>query len=99
MVKITNLLLLAGFAAAGLPPLLPGADEVADARAQGLRLVKTSDEDPGTWMTEEEKFERLISRRVGFVDITDTLVRHCSGHSLFFFYPISFRAGRFRQRF
>ena len=70
-------LVLAGLAIAGLssPPLLPGSDEVADARAQGLRLVKASDEDPGTWMTEEEKFERLISRRVGFVDITDTLVR------------------------
>lgn len=79
MIKATNFaaLLLAGLAAAAVP-LLPGGDEVADARAQGLRLVKTSDEDPGTWMTEEEKFEKLISKRVGFADITDTLVRVCS---------------------
>lgn len=76
MVKITNFatLLLAGLAAAAAP-LLPGGDEVADARVQGLHLVKTSDKDPGTWMTEEEKFERLISKRIGFADITDTLVR------------------------
>ncbi|KAH7133835.1 hypothetical protein EDB81DRAFT_695529 [Dactylonectria macrodidyma] len=42
------------------------------ARDNGLRLVKTSEEDPGTWMTEEEKFEKLISKKIGFVDITDT---------------------------
>lgn len=40
-----------------------------------LRLVKTSEEDEGTWMTEEEKFEKLISKRIGFMDITDTMVR------------------------
>ncbi|KAH8157071.1 hypothetical protein CIB48_g11175 [Xylaria polymorpha] len=38
-----------------------------------LRLVKTSEEDEGTWMTEEEKFEKLISKRIGFMDITDTM--------------------------
>ncbi|KAJ2966497.1 hypothetical protein NUW58_g10647 [Xylaria curta] len=41
--------------------------------ATALRLVKTSDEDPGTWMTEEEKFEKLTSKRIGFMDITDTM--------------------------
>lgn len=43
-------------------------------RADGLRLVKASDEDPGTWMTEEEKYERFTYKNLGFVDITDTLV-------------------------
>ncbi|KAH6640001.1 peptidase family M28 [Truncatella angustata] len=42
-------------------------------RAEGLRLVKASDEDPGTWMTEEEKYEKFTSKRLGFVDITDTM--------------------------
>lgn len=42
--------------------------------AEGLRLIKTSEDDPGTWMTEEEKHQRFVSRRSGFVDITDTLV-------------------------
>ncbi|RWA04921.1 hypothetical protein EKO27_g10180 [Xylaria grammica] len=41
--------------------------------ATELRLVKTSEEDPGTWMTEEEKFEKLTSKRIGFMDITDTM--------------------------
>ena len=39
-----------------------------------LRLVKASDEDPGTWMTEEEKYERFTYKGLGFVDITDTMV-------------------------
>jgi bacterial leucyl aminopeptidase len=42
--------------------------------ATELRLVKISEEDPGTWMTEEEKFEKLTSKRIGFMDITDTMV-------------------------
>lgn len=29
-------------------------------------------------MTEEEKFEKLISKRIGFMDITDTMVRQLS---------------------
>lgn len=85
MVKITSITALlaaataATTAAANTTPLLPGSSEVADATSQGLRLVKTADEDPGTWMTEEEKFEKLISKKIGFMDITDTLV------SVFFF--------------
>lgn len=55
------------------PGSLPTRDETAKARDEGLRLVKTSDEDPGTWMTEEEKFEKLISKKIGFADITETL--------------------------
>ncbi|KAI1815084.1 Zn-dependent exopeptidase [Poronia punctata] len=47
-------------------PILSGSDA-------GLRLVKTSEDDPGTWMTEEEKFEKLTSKRIGFMDITDTM--------------------------
>uniref|UniRef100_A0A8H7NPD5 Peptide hydrolase n=1 Tax=Bionectria ochroleuca TaxID=29856 RepID=A0A8H7NPD5_BIOOC len=42
-------------------------------RDEGLRLVKTSEDDPGTWMTEEEKFEKLISKKIGFMDITETI--------------------------
>jgi len=38
-----------------------------------LRLIKTSENDPGTWMTEEEKFEKLTSKRIGFMDITETM--------------------------
>ncbi|KAK6819653.1 hypothetical protein PG995_011051 [Apiospora arundinis] len=43
------------------------------ARDEELRLVKTSEEDAGTWMTEEQKFEQLISKGIHFADITDTM--------------------------
>lgn len=36
-----------------------------------LRLVKTSEEDPGQWVTPEEKYERFTSKGIGFIDITD----------------------------
>ncbi|KAF7535831.1 hypothetical protein G7054_g5081 [Neopestalotiopsis clavispora] len=49
------------------------ANSSPDRRAEGLRLVKASDEDPGTWMTEEEKYERFTYKGLGFVDITDTM--------------------------
>lgn len=79
MVKATSIAAFLAAATAAVATstttgLLPSSEEVADATSQGLRLVKTADEDPGTWMTEEEKFEKLISKRIGFVDITDTLV-------------------------
>ncbi|KAI8943999.1 Zn-dependent exopeptidase [Xylaria longipes] len=44
-----------------------------------LRLIKISEEDPGTWMTEEEKFEKLTSKRIGFMDITDTMELEAMG--------------------
>lgn len=43
------------------------------AAADEFRLVKTSDEDVGTWMTEEQKWD-LTAQGVKFIDITDTIV-------------------------
>ncbi|KAF8538688.1 bacterial leucyl aminopeptidase [Trichophaea hybrida] len=37
-----------------------------------LRLVKTSEDAPGVWVTEEEKFTRFISKGLRFIDITET---------------------------
>ncbi|KAK1965014.1 peptidase family M28 [Colletotrichum eremochloae] len=37
----------------------------------GLRLIKTSEADPGTWVTEEQKIENYVNKNIGFVDITD----------------------------
>ncbi|KAI5807055.1 hypothetical protein EDC01DRAFT_785483 [Geopyxis carbonaria] len=50
---------------------------VASAAAQkppapGLRLIKTSPTDAGTWLSESAKFDRLISKRIPFFDVTDT---------------------------
>lgn len=39
-----------------------------------LRLVKTSEEDPGQWVTEAQKFELFTSKNIGFIDITDIKV-------------------------
>lgn len=41
--------------------------------AEGMRLVKTSEDDAGTWMSEADKFA-LINKHVHFVDITETFV-------------------------
>jgi peptidase M28-like protein len=38
----------------------------------GLRLLKTSEEDPGTWVTEEEKIADYILKHVHFMDVTET---------------------------
>lgn len=39
------------------------------------RLIKTSEEDPGQWVTEEEKDELTSeSKRTQFIDITDIQV-------------------------
>jgi hypothetical protein len=82
MVKFQTLTLFLsiGYAIAGAldshPGSLPTRRDVSKARAKGLRLVKTSDDDAGVWMTEQEKFDTLVSKKIGFMDITDTLVRH-----------------------
>ncbi len=48
------------------------APPVGPAKAShGLRLIMTSPEDPGRWVTEEQKIKDYKSKRIGFVDITD----------------------------
>jgi len=43
-----------------------------------MRLIKTSETDAGTWVTEEEKITNYVSKGIGFVDITDITVSHGS---------------------
>lgn len=38
----------------------------------GMRLIKTTPEDPGSWYTEDEKFEHFVSQHLHFVDATET---------------------------
>ncbi|KAI1123061.1 Zn-dependent exopeptidase [Nemania abortiva] len=71
-------------------PLVLAAVSSEPRPATELRLVKTSEEDPGTWMTEEEKFEKLTSKRIGFMDITDTMELEAMGAAR--------RAARLQQR-
>ncbi|KAK2606298.1 hypothetical protein QQS21_003346 [Conoideocrella luteorostrata] len=59
-------------ALAAIVPFVTAAPASAhDASRAGLRLVKTSESDPGQWVTEQEKFDLFTSKRVGFIDITD----------------------------
>ncbi|KPM38871.1 hypothetical protein AK830_g7701 [Neonectria ditissima] len=52
--------------------ILSAPAKQADAQDKAsLRLIKTSEEDPGTWVTEDEKFELYTSKGIGFFDITD----------------------------
>lgn len=50
----------------------PAADEIQVNPA--LRLIKTSEADPGTWVTEEQKIEDYVNKDIGFIDITDITV-------------------------
>ncbi|KAF7540797.1 hypothetical protein G7Z17_g12105 [Cylindrodendrum hubeiense] len=79
MVKLgltATLLLGAGYATAAAIESHFGSHwsrrDIMRARDEGLRLIKTSEEDPGVWLTEEEKFEKFISKKIGFMDITET---------------------------
>jgi leucyl aminopeptidase len=36
----------------------------------GLRLIKTSEQDPGRWMTDDEKLD-YVGKHIHFIDITD----------------------------
>ncbi|KAH6683558.1 leucyl aminopeptidase [Plectosphaerella plurivora] len=38
----------------------------------GLRLLKTSEDDEGTWVTEEEKISEYMLKHVHFMDVTET---------------------------
>ncbi|KAK7223430.1 hypothetical protein V2G26_011433 [Clonostachys chloroleuca] len=40
-------------------------------RESSLRLIKTSEDDPGQWVTEEEKYENFTAKKIGFIDITE----------------------------
>lgn len=43
----------------------------ADNAAAGLRLIKTSEEDPGTWVSAEAKISEYLAKDIHFIDITD----------------------------
>ncbi|GKT54675.1 peptidase family M28 [Colletotrichum tofieldiae] len=60
---------LAILAASKVALAAPAADEIQVNPA--LRLIKTSEADLGTWVTEEQKIENYVNKHIGFVDITD----------------------------
>ncbi|KAI9150121.1 bacterial leucyl aminopeptidase [Paramyrothecium foliicola] len=40
--------------------------------SEPLRLLKTSEDDPGTWVTEQEKIDNYMLKHVHFMDVTET---------------------------
>ncbi|KAF9869711.1 peptidase family M28 [Colletotrichum karsti] len=60
---------LAILAASGLALASPATDKIQIDPA--LRLIKTSETDPGTWVTDEQKIENYVNKNIGFIDITD----------------------------
>jgi leucyl aminopeptidase len=57
--------------AAALPALAAPASTHGVTRSDDLWLVKTSEADPGQWVTEQQKLDRFVSKNIGFIDITD----------------------------
>lgn len=51
------------------------AERSVGAGAAGLRLIKTSESDAGTWVREDDKIENYVAKGINFVDITDMTVR------------------------
>jgi bacterial leucyl aminopeptidase len=54
--------------------LIAGSAHVANAApkpATGLRLIKTSPADPGTWVTEDQKDSDFTAKGIRFIDVTD----------------------------
>lgn len=64
--------------AASCPAVL-AAPSCAPIDTAVLRLVKTSESDPGQWVKEEDKFKLFTSKGIGFIDITDIKVSHPGG--------------------
>lgn len=58
---------------AGLSSLvhaIPAPHGQVETRAD-LRLIKTSETDPGVWVTEDDKISKYRAKHINFIDITD----------------------------
>lgn len=64
----TSLAALLGVAS--VATAIPAADSQEKAKAN-LRLIKTSEADPGVWVSEEDKISKYRAKNINFIDITD----------------------------
>ena len=62
--------LAALLSATSLVQAIPATNSQEQSRSD-LRLIKTSEADPGTWVTEEDKISKYRAKNINFVDITD----------------------------
>ena len=53
---------------------LAAAANPLENREAGMRLIKTSERDLGTWMSQSEKMDLFGRQRGGWLDVTDASV-------------------------
>ncbi|KAI4173827.1 MAG: hypothetical protein LQ346_008336, partial [Caloplaca aetnensis] len=68
MLVVLHLAVIAGLSS--LAHAIPAPDGQVETRAE-LRLIKTSEADPGVWVTEDEKISKYRAKNINFIDITD----------------------------
>jgi hypothetical protein len=44
----------------------------------GMRLIKTSEDEPAFWISEQDQFEQYTAKNIGFFDVTDVTVRRAN---------------------
>ncbi|KAF1985366.1 peptidase family M28 [Aulographum hederae CBS 113979] len=64
--QLLSLLALGAVSLVSCTPL----DNAAKVKA-GLSLIKTSETDPGTWVTDEDKIKKYVSKNIKFIDVTN----------------------------
>ncbi|KAL3417695.1 Leucine aminopeptidase 1-like protein 1 [Phlyctema vagabunda] len=78
-------ILSAILASSSLAAALPSTPTV-DRSSADLRLIKTSEADPGTWVTEDQKIDDYVAKSINFIDITDitnaTTLQRLSGNAI-----------------
>jgi leucyl aminopeptidase len=57
-------------ATAALVAAAPATDSIIQIDPD-LRFIKTSEVDPGTWVTDEQKITEYVAKNINFIDITD----------------------------
>lgn len=62
---------VAAFAATAASGVIASTTSEAKLPGQELRLIKTSEADPGRWVSEAEKLSKYVAKQRHFIDITD----------------------------
>lgn len=70
--RVTSIVATLAFSSSYVVAIPPSVHPNTDI---GLRLIKTSEADPGVWVTEDQKIEDYVTKNIHFIDITDITVR------------------------
>lgn len=71
----------AGFAAFAASAQLVAASPTKrdSAPEPGMRLIKTSEDEPAFWISKQDRFEQYTAKNIGFFDVTDVTVSPSKG--------------------